>query len=103
MTQVTAFEYLTEFIALPYRTSSRGIFFKTEEATTEPDIPTFLHSTGSQALMNKRGQEGWDLVSTEPVMRGHTQIGNQNVQGWALGFALPIGYLMFFKRPRLGD
>ncbi|CEI15702.1 hypothetical protein M770_34745 (plasmid) [Pseudomonas aeruginosa VRFPA03] len=31
-------------------------------------------------------------------MRGVTEIGNQNAQGWAWGIALPVSYLLFFKR-----
>ncbi|MFO6134583.1 hypothetical protein ACLBVR_21710, partial [Pseudomonas aeruginosa] len=44
------------------------------------------------------GQEGWELVSVQPLMRGVTEIGNQNAQGWAWGVALPVSYLLFFKR-----
>ncbi|RIZ23118.1 hypothetical protein IPC80_33185 [Pseudomonas aeruginosa] len=45
-----------------------------------------------------RPQEGWELVSVQPLMRGVTEIGNQNAQGWAWGIALPVSYLLFFKR-----
>lgn len=37
-------------------------------------------------------------MSIQPPKRGVTEIGDQNVQGWAWGVALPVSYLLFFKR-----
>lgn len=95
-----AFEYHTEFSPLQYIVRTKKLFmFKSEEPTTEPDIQGFLQGAAYQQRLAQLGHEGWELVSVQPVVRGEIQIGNQNAQGWAYGFALPIGYLLFFKRP----
>ncbi len=39
-----------------------------------------------------------NIFHCQPLMRGVTEIGNQNAQGWAWGVALPVSYLLFFKR-----
>ncbi|KPB67315.1 putative uncharacterized protein pph75 [Pseudomonas savastanoi pv. phaseolicola] len=37
-------------------------------------------------------------MSVQQINRGHEQIGNQNAQGWAFGYAISTGFLFFFKR-----
>ncbi|WP_256823601.1 MULTISPECIES: hypothetical protein [unclassified Pseudomonas] len=93
------FEYHTEFAPLDYIIRTKKLLiFKSEEPTTEPDIQGFLQSSGNSQRLTQLGQEGWELVSVQPVVRGEVKIGNQNAQGWAYGIALPTGYLLFFKR-----
>jgi len=48
--------------------------------------------------VNSYGRDGWEMVSVQQVFRGHEQIGNHNAQGWAYGFALGMGFLLFFQR-----
>lgn len=94
-----AFEYYSEFSPLQYIVRTKKLFmFKSEEPTTEPDIQGFLQGSGYQQRLTQLGQEGWELVSVQPVVKGEVKIGNQNAQGWAYGIALPTGYLLFFKR-----
>ena len=94
-----AFEYHTEFAPLNYLVRTKKLFmFKSEEPSTEPDIQGFLQDPEHQQRLAQLGQEGWELISVQPVVRGEVQIGNQNAQGWAYGIALPTGYLLFFKR-----
>ncbi len=93
------FEYHTEFAPLGYLTRTKKLLmFKSEEPTTEPDVQGFLQTLGHQQRLLELGQEGWELVSVQSVVRGEVKIGNQNAQGWAYGIALPTGFLMFFKR-----
>ncbi|MDV2816347.1 hypothetical protein, partial [Pseudomonas aeruginosa] len=68
-----------------------------KEDTLEPDDHALLNPL-RWAEVVRLGQEGWELVSVQPLMRGVTEIGNQNAQGWAWGIALPVSYLLFFKR-----
>ena len=94
-----AFEYHTEFAPLNYLVRTKKLFmFKSEEPSTEPDVQGFLQDPEHQQRLAQLGQEGWELISVQPVVRGEVQIGNQNAQGWAYGIALPTGYLLFFKR-----
>lgn len=93
------FEYHTEFAPLGYLTRTKKLLvFKSEEPTTEPDVQGFLQALWHQQRLSELGQEGWELVSVQSVVRGEVKIGNQNAQGWAYGIALPTGFLMFFKR-----
>lgn len=94
------FEYHTEFSPFQYLVRTKKLFmFKSEEPTTEPDTQGFLEDSERQNRLAQLGSEGWELVSVQPVVKGEVKVGNQNTQGWAYGFALPIGYLLFFKRP----
>lgn len=99
---MTSFEYTHTFVPLPYKTVTSGLLFKSTNETTEPDIQAYLHSPESLAALNRHGQEGWELVSVQPINRGHDQVGNQNAQGWAFGYALTTGFLLFFKRSLAG-
>ncbi|MBU4634031.1 hypothetical protein [Pseudomonas chlororaphis] len=95
-----AFEYRNEFTPLLYRTQTKGfLLFKTQEPTHEPDINAFLQDPDHKERVAKLGREGWELICVQPVVRGEVKLGNQNAQGWAYGMALPMGFLMFFKRP----
>lgn len=76
--------------------------FKSTDDTTEPDINAYLHNPETIEVMNRYGSEGWELISVQQIKRGHERIGNQNAQGWALGYALTTGFLLFFKRPLPG-
>ncbi|KRP61036.1 hypothetical protein [Pseudomonas orientalis] len=94
------FEYHTEFSPFQYVVRTKKLFmFKSEEPTTEPDTQGFLEDSERQNRLAQLGSEGWELVSVQPVVKGEVKVGNQNAQGWGYGFALPIGYLLFFKRP----
>lgn len=91
-------EYHVENIDIPYKTLTKGVaMFKHKEDTLEPDDHALLNPL-RWAEVVRLGQEGWELVSVQPLMRGVTEIGNQNAQGWAWGIALPVSYLLFFKR-----
>ncbi|HBO0068216.1 TPA: hypothetical protein NIH96_006378 [Pseudomonas aeruginosa] len=93
-----SFEYHVENIVIPYKTLTKSVaMFKHKEDTLEPDDHTLLNPL-RWAEVVRLGQEGWELVSVQPLMRGVTEIGNQNAQGWAWGVALPVSYLLFFKR-----
>ncbi|SFY22705.1 hypothetical protein [Azotobacter vinelandii] len=97
----SGFEYRTEYIAIPFKThTTRGLIFKSEEPTLAPDIDALLQGEADQLMLKELGQSGWELVSVQAVCRAELQVGNQNAQGWAYGFAMPVGYLLFFKRAR---
>ncbi|MCU1765532.1 DUF4177 domain-containing protein [Pseudomonas protegens] len=98
------YEYHTEFTPLTYMPKTAGSsLFKRDEPAFDPDVDGYLEDPGRSDRLNDLGQQGWELVTVQPVLRGETKVGNQNAQGWAYGLALPVGYLMFFKRPRNHD
>lgn len=93
-------EHRAEYVAIPFKTTTSGTWiFKSEEQTLEPDVTALLGGHDClQSKMLELGAEGWELVSTQPVCRGEIKVGNQNAQAWSYGFAMPVGYLLFFKR-----
>ena len=96
------FEYHIEnidipFLDLPQPVRLLGRQRRTDKAL-EPDMNALLGDPLRWEKVQRLGQEGWQLVSVQPLMRGVTEIGNQNAQGWAWGVALPVSYLLFFKR-----
>lgn len=95
-----SFEHRAEYIAIPFKNATSGAWiFKTSEQTLEPDFASLLGDDEPlQMKMLELGAHGWELVSTQPVCRGEIKLGNQNAQAWSYGFAMPIGYLLFFKR-----
>jgi hypothetical protein len=97
---MTTYEYHNAFIALPYKTVTSGmLMFKSTDDTTEPDIHAYLKNPETLEVLNRLGRDGWELINVQQIQHGHEQIGNQNSQGWALGYALTTGFLLFFKRP----
>lgn len=70
---------------------------RTDESL-EPNIHGLINTAVRWAQVPTLDQEGRKLVSIQPPKRGVTEIGDQNVQGWAWGVALPVSYLLFFKR-----
>ena len=94
------FEHRAEYVAIPFKNATSGAWiFKTTEQTLEPDIASLLNEDEPlQRRMFELGDDGWELVSTQPVCRGEIKVGNQNAQAWSYGFSLPMGYMLFFKR-----
>ncbi|MEE4220291.1 DUF4177 domain-containing protein [Pseudomonas viridiflava] len=96
---MTAFEYTQAYVPLPYTTKTSGVLmFKSTAETTEPDIHAYLANSDTLSVLNSYGSKGWELISVQQINRGHEQVGNQNAQGWALGYAISMGFLFFFKR-----
>ncbi|GFZ68924.1 DUF4177 domain-containing protein [Pseudomonas syringae pv. actinidiae] len=96
---MTLFEYTQAFIPLPYKTVTSGVLmFKSTDETTEPDMQGYLSAPETLDVLNHHGREGWELVSVQQINRGHERFGNQNAQAWAVGYAISIGFLFFFKR-----
>ncbi|HDQ4074433.1 TPA: hypothetical protein P8O34_005832 [Pseudomonas aeruginosa] len=96
------FEYHIENIEIPYQAPLQSVSLLGRQRHTdkalEPDINALLGDPLRWEKVQRLGQEGWELVSVQPLMRGITEIGNQNAQGWAWGITLPVSYLLFFKR-----
>ena len=63
------FEYHVENIDIPYKTLTKGVaMFKHKEDTLEPDDHALLNPL-RWAEVVRLGQEGWELVSVQPLMR----------------------------------
>ena len=93
------FEHRIEHLPIPFRVQQReALMFKTKESTLEPDLPALLQNERFRTELDKLGKAGWELVAVQAVCRGEINVGNPNMQAWAYGFPMPIGYLLFLKR-----
>lgn len=96
---MTIFEYTQAYVPLPYTTKTSGVLmFKSTAETTEPDVHAYLSNPETLSVLNSYGGKGWELISVQQINRGHERLGNQNAQIWALGYAIAIGFMFFFKR-----
>ncbi|MFA0929265.1 DUF4177 domain-containing protein [Pseudomonas syringae pv. tagetis] len=76
-----------------------GVFmFKSTDETTQPDVERYMSDPETLAVLNRHGRVRWELESVQQINRGHEQIGNQNAQGWAFGYAIGFGLLFISKR-----
>ena len=85
--------------SFPTKTLTKGVaMFKHKEDTLEPDDHALLNPL-RWAEVVRLGQEGWELVSVQPLMRGVTEIGNPKRPRLGFGASLcPVSYPLFFKR-----
>ncbi|MEW9905602.1 hypothetical protein [Pseudomonas putida] len=96
------YEHRIEHVAIPFKSNRKGAgFFGADDPILEPDLTALLEGNLIQGVMAPLGADGWTLVSVQPVCRAEIKIGNHNVQGWAYGFPMPTGYLLFLQRERL--
>lgn len=97
-----AFEYKSHFEPLVYKRETIGSFvFKQErEDFGSPMASTFVARCDEQVLAGF-GDEGWELVSTQPVWKVASQFGNQQTDVSGNGQTVVDGYIFFFKRQRM--
>ncbi|MBH3361334.1 hypothetical protein [Pseudomonas guariconensis] len=96
------YEHRIEHVAIPFKSNRKGAgFFASDDPILEPDLTALLEGNLIQGVLAPLGADGWTLVSLQPVCRAEIKIGNHNAQGWAYGFPMPTGYLLFLQRERL--
>ena len=92
------FEYRTTYVPMRYQVEKSGIFFKQEMPATTPDRSA-LEEWGEH--LNALGREGWELVSTQQVLRGVYDIPQAaHAGGGAISYPLTDGVCLFWKRPQ---
>lgn len=95
------YEHRVEHVAIPFKSNRKGSgFFMSDDPILEPDLLALLEGGLIQDVLAPLGADGWALVSAQPICRAEIKIGNHNAQGWAYGFTMPTGYLLFLQRER---
>ena len=89
------FEYLTTFVPMDYESADIGVWiFKEERPPREPIVESLTDNTAYAQHLNRLGNEGWELVSVQPLLKG---VGKAQVFH-AMGYSLTAGYYLFWKR-----
>jgi len=89
------FEYLTTFVLMDYESADRGVWiFKEELPPREPIVESLTDNLAYAQHLNRLGNEGWELVSVQPLLKGVWR-GEGNS---GLGYSLTAGYYLFWKR-----
>jgi hypothetical protein len=89
------FEYITTFVPMDYESVERGVWvFKEEQPPREPIVESLTDNPAYAQHLNRLGNEGWELVSAQPLLRS---VWVEQTYGGA-GYSLTAGYYLFWKR-----
>jgi hypothetical protein len=89
-------EHTVTYIPVRYQEGRRGVIFKGPALQTEPVPASLSQDANFERLFRQMGQEGWELVSVQPLLRGQYDIGGGFPYG--LGYSITAGYYFFWKR-----
>lgn len=90
------FQYLTTFFPVEYPIDERGKWiFKESGFPDTPDESSLYAKPEYQEQMLFMGQEGWELISVQPLLEGVCAF-PQNVG--AIAYSITAGYYFFWKR-----
>ncbi|HKQ90706.1 MAG TPA: DUF4177 domain-containing protein [Blastocatellia bacterium] len=90
------FEYLTTFVPVVYQSEESGVWvFKAKEPPRRPIIESLTDNPAYAQHLNRLGNEGWELVSAQPLLKG---IFKEYGIAAGAGYSLTAGYYLFWKR-----
>lgn len=88
------FEYLTTFVPMSYESEESGGWLFKKERPHKPIIESLTANPVYDQYLNRLGNEGWELVSVQPLLKGIWK-----ALGYAgIGYSLTAGYYLFWKR-----
>ena len=65
------FQYQPSFFAIEYEREGRGVWIlKESQPPHTPDENSLIESPEYQQHMSKMGEEGWEMVSVQPLLQG---------------------------------
>lgn len=89
------FEYLTTFVPIYYEIEESGVWvFKEKEPPRKPLVESLTDNPAYAQHLNRLGNEGWELVSVQPLLKGVGKVWGPA----AVGYSLTAGYYLFWKR-----
>lgn len=95
------FEHTVTYIPVQYQlASTEGAVFKHQMPQSEPDPGSLPNDSNFDHLFRQMGQEGWELVSVQPLLRGQYDRSTNINTSYGLGFSITAGYYFFWKRPK---
>jgi hypothetical protein len=90
------FEYLTTFVPMAYEIEESGVWvFKEQAPPSEPIVESLTDNPAYAQHLNRLGNEGWELVSIQPLLKGVYSMHGHT----GMGYSLTAGYYLFWKRP----
>ena len=89
------FEYLTTFVPVAYEKEESGAWlFKEVRPPRRPIIESLTDNPGYAEHLNRLGNEGWELVNAQPLLKGVWKaLGTAGIV-----YSLTAGYYLFWKR-----
>lgn len=88
-----AFSYTATFIPCPYTVEPSTA--NRVEASLKPNIDAFFANQEYLAHLNEMGASGWELVSTEAVLREAYASRRDHYNS---GFPVTAGFFLFWKK-----
>ncbi len=89
------FEYQTTFFPVAYeKEETGGWIFKEEHPPYKPIIESLTGNPTYQQHLRRMGNEGWELVSAQPLLKGMYKFAGAA----GIGYSLTAGYYLFWKR-----
>jgi hypothetical protein len=80
---------------MDYECADRGVWiFKEELLPHKPIVESLTDNPAYAQNLNRLGNEGWELVNVQPLLKGVWRVGGRS----GLGYSLTAGYYLFWKR-----
>lgn len=86
------YEYNISYYALGYIPEHNPEIVTVDALPTAPDPVTILNNTDHLAEMQILGEQGWELVTVVPTLRGCYN------EGAGYGYSLTAGYFLYWRR-----
>jgi hypothetical protein len=91
-----AFQYKTVFFPIEY--AERWNQFDETLPPKLAKIESILGNEKYETMMNKMGEQGWELVSVQTVLRGEYNYDSIREGGYGYGYSLTDGFMFFWKK-----
>ena len=89
------FEYLTSFVPMSYKSEETGVWvFKERQPPHIPIVESLTDNPAYAEHLNRLGNEGWELVNAQPLLKGVYRLHGHT----GMGYSLTAGYYLFWKR-----
>lgn len=91
------YEYTTTYAPVEYGPEKGGLLSGNKPAAI-PEPASLFGSDTYQRMLQHMGDQGWELVSVQPLLRGSYQYQSTPGQSYGFGYPLTAGYYLFWKR-----
>jgi hypothetical protein len=93
------FEHTATFVPVQYREGkTEGLIFKRPGLPANPDPASLWSHPDFEGHFQQMGQQGWELVSVQPLLQGQYRSSASLNTSRGLGFSITAGYYFFWKR-----
>ncbi|MBP1681043.1 MAG: hypothetical protein H6Q35_1382 [Proteobacteria bacterium] len=93
------YQYHTSFRPVTYEKEESGVWiFKKERLPVSPNPASLYDNEQYKRHLSEMGEQGWELINVQPLLRGLYQYERDNKSGFGLGYSLTAGYYFFWKK-----